>query len=270
MKNTMVTISCGMGNQLFQYAFGYAMSKRRESKLMFYRINGGDHRPYVLNLYGIVPDKEIIEGKITLYDRVILKFYRRISEKSAFEYDESYYDLKNKNIFYNGYWQSFKYFEEYCNDIKEILVYQGEKSKKFKAYMNNLKDNTISVHVRRGDYINDKDNLSIGMEYYKEAYNRISGLVMDNAEYLIFSDDKEYVKEALRFIKNARVVEGISDIEEFELMRACSHHIIANSTFSWWSAYLSQNKGGMIFAPCVYNWKEEFYPTDWNILKASI
>lgn len=270
MKNTMVTISCGMGNQLFQYAFGYSMSRRRASKLNFYRVNGGEHRPYVLDMYGIFPDREIIEDKITLFDKAHLKFYRRIEEKSAFEYDDAYYDLKSKNIFYNGYWQSFRYFNEYDNEIKENLKYHGTKSEKFKAYMNNLKENTISVHVRRGDYINYNDNLSIETDYYKEAYVRMNGIITDAAEYLIFSDDKEYVKEALGFIKNAHVVEGVSDVEEFELMRACSHHIIANSTFSWWAAHLSSNKEGIVFAPCVHNWKEEFYPPEWYVLKASI
>ena len=62
-------------------------------------------------------------------------------------------------------------------------------------------------------------------------------------------------------------MEGLCDLDEFELMRQCSHHIVANSTFSWWAAYLGEDKGGIVYAPCTGIWSEEFYPKEWNLIR---
>ena len=85
----------------------------------------------------------------------------------------------------------------------------------------------------------------------------------------IFTDDKEFVRERFHLCEY-ELVEDVTDLEEFVLMQQCKHHIIANSTFSWWAAYLSENKGGVVFAPVADMWTEDFFLPQWNCVKAGL
>ena len=85
----------------------------------------------------------------------------------------------------------------------------------------------------------------------------------------IFTDDKDFVRENFH-IREYTLIEGISDLEEFALMQKCRNHIIANSTYSWWGAYLADDKGGIVYAPLSDIWTEQFYLPQWNKLKAQV
>ena len=84
-------------------------------------------------------------------------------------------------------------------------------------------------------------------------------------QLFVFTDDKEFVKKNFK-LREYVLVDKVCDLDEFELMRQCDHHIIANSTFSWWAAYLGMDKGGIVYAPCTGIWSQEFYPKEWNLI----
>lgn len=164
-------------------------------------------------------------------------------------YDKEIYSLDNKYL--DGFWQSEKYFE----GIKEVVL--GAYT--FNIDCNELKDylpkisstNSVSIHVRRGDYVNNSRYEGICTEeYYDNAIEYIKKHV-DNPIFFIFSDDIEYVKNKYHG-ENYVIVEGFDNSKshyDMFLMSKCKHNIIANSSFSWWGAWLNINSSKIVVCP---------------------
>jgi glycosyltransferase involved in cell wall biosynthesis len=157
-----------------------------------------------------------------------------------------------KNTKLHGYFQSYKYFKDYRKELLENFSIPELQKKVIQKY-GNLSDET-SMHVRRGDYCNLQDYHSLlKLEYYKKAISVIG----ENEKYVVFSDDLEWCKKNITFVKNIKFFSCERDWEEMLLMSTCKNNIIANSTFSWWSAWLNCNKDKIIIAP--NNWFGESY-----------
>lgn len=178
-------------------------------------------------------------------------------------YQEPYFHYKNinyvKNLDLKGYFQSYKYFDEYKYDIFNLLT---------RNLSTNPEPYTCGIHVRRGDYLNLPGCYTLlGMDYYKEAMNIISA-----EKYIIFSDDIEWCKnnfigEQFEFSKNQSPYQDLTDMS-----KKCDHMIIANSSFSWWGAYLNNNLSKKVIAPKKWFGPKlphdikDLLPTDWILI----
>lgn len=281
----VVRISDGLGNQLFQYAFGYAYAKKRGCKLLLDPLFWGTSlRKYQLEEFNIAYNERFVNKvwdyvlgfgprngrkfKALYREWKIERYYHIEQEKHLMEYDSSIFDLDN-NTFFQGFWQTPLYFDEYYEEIKKQFTYKGKLSSKAQKYENDMKKKvSVSLHIRRTDYNREVNNVCLNERFYECAISEMEQRIGEFKLY-IFTDDKEFVKETFH-LHDYTIVEGIEDIEEFVLMQACKHHIIANSTFSWWGAYLAENKGGIVYAPLADIWTKEFYPKEWNMINAAV
>ena len=156
------------------------------------------------------------------------------------------------NSYYDGYWQCY----EYIDDVKDVLLNEIKIPTDFYSKHNDILNefntsNSVAIHIRRDDYINIKANEELfevcDMNYYEQAMQIIEKKI-NAPKYLIFTQDKDWAKENFKG-KNFEFVEENSAIEDMLLMSMCKHNIIANSTFSWWSAWLNQNPDKIVVAP---------------------
>ena len=269
----IVKLTGGLGNQLFQYAIGRVMTEQsyQELRLDINSFTWDKLRNYALspfNLHARIASndeiKKIKNYNVNIKDRILHKIkgksipyylYSTIKEP-IFSFDTNFNKYRTKNVYIEGYWQSEKYFIQIRSLLlKEINIDDSKLSitmRSLKSRILNL-ENSVSIHVRRGDYISNtltsEFHGSCDLNYYKNAMNVIEQSI-ETPIYFVFSDDKSYVKEMFENNENIIVVEGISfDYEELLLMSYCKHHIIANSSFSWWGAWLNQNSNKKVIAP---------------------
>lgn len=272
-----IRIRGGLGNQMFQYATARCLSHKYNTNLAlnteyFYNTPKKDvKRPYQLNVFNINKNIETetkVNPVMKLLQRVFLKFF---GDKIQISIANLILKIKLP-VYLNGYFQNEKYFL----DIREILLKEftlnkeiNEETKKIKERIE--KSEAVCLNVRRGDYLRP-DYLKIygicSMEYYAEALKYIKQRV-ENPLVCIFSDDPEWVKKEFK-IDNVLFTDNrtISDYEQMYLMSLCKHNIIANSSFSWWGAWLNQNPNKIVIGPkqwLVNKSSEELdiMPKDW-------
>lgn len=282
MMHHVVRISDGLGNQMFQYAFAFALEKKTGVRVLIDPLFWGTSlRRYQLEKFHITGTKRLV-GRSQDYilgfgprngrrfkDRyrqyLIRKKYHLFQEKQIMHYDDGVYN-QTKPCFFLGFWQTPQYFEEYYEDLKKEFTRKEAVSRQAQKYQKQMEQGTsVAMHIRRTDYVRQEGNVTIPFDFYEEA---LRGMEEKLGEFrlFIFTDDKQFVKEYFK-VREFVLVEGLCDLDEFELMRQCNHHIVANSTFSWWAAYLGENKGGIVYAPCTGIWSEEFYPKEWNLVE---
>jgi len=262
----------GLGNQMFQYAFGRAITNNCESELFFYQLDHTSDKDNLdilkFNVNIIFLKKDILKKHILFLDSLllyrverkilqILPFLdRNITIEPTLSYNEK---IKNNHTstIYDGYWQSYKYFANINDEIlNEFEIREGfiQNSSLFKEIENS---NSVSIHFRRGDYLLKKNKevyASCERNYYFAAIKEISDKV-NNPHFFVFSNDLPMAQKELTslcnakmvFVDNSKVDNG--NLEDFLLMTKCKHNIIANSTFSWWAAWLNRNKEKVIIAP---------------------
>lgn len=238
----------GLGNMMFQIAATYAFSKEKNIKCSFPNLD--NHLKY-LNLdktynpklnysqeYNIFFSKLI--KKSPLYNLPVINF--------PFEYCDM--KLPRDNFFVSGFFQSEKYFHKYRTDI--IKLFEIDESVKNTlrekySFVDNVK--STSIHVRRGDYINLPNfHPTLSVEYYYEAIEQFRDCT---DMFIIFSDDIDWCKNT--FIgDNFFFVENEKDYLEIILMSMCNNNIIANSSFSWWGAWLNDNTSKKIIGPNIW------------------
>ena len=254
------TLMGGLGNYMFQIATTYNIALKNNDE-MFFRMSDCHQvhkniRTYTDNIF----------KKINFIDDNNIKIDNVFIEKE-FNYSPIEY---NKNLRIYGYFQSDKYFNKNSEKVK-LLFGVDENSKKiiFDKYGEILKRQTCSIHVRRGDYIRLSEYHNIlDIQYYTDAINLFDKQTL----FLVFSDDIEWCKE--NFIgDNFMFIDGNLDYIDLWLMSMCDNNIIANSTFSWWGAFLNNNKSKKVIAPKVWFGNankhliiDDLYPESWIIL----
>jgi hypothetical protein len=213
-----------------------------------------------------------VENKIKrLLYKIIKKFYQITGKWKIFNFlgcfvfQEKCINVPDKLSYVSGYFQCEKYFLH----IRDILVseLQAKKTIEYSDLFNNPNIETVSVHVRRGDYIGRE--WFLGTDYYKRAFMYIESK-LHNVVYYIFSEDLSYCEENLD-LKNRKyrlmnVDRKYADYEELCMMTKCRHHIIANSTFSWWGAWLCTNPEQLVIAPKTWLEKDclrDIIPSRW-------
>jgi hypothetical protein len=217
---------------------------------------------------------------LALYDNVSAPHKRQTYQEPHYHFDRNFFNA-NKDVYLQGYWMSWKYFYKYNAQVREAFTIKKELVRHLDKLVSELQSsNSVSIHIRRTDYRTDplmkKLKGEIPASYYKKAIEKIQQQ-SKNVVLYFFSDDIEWVKQNLQF--NDLPVHYIdrsitlSAIEDFYLMTQCKYNIIANSTFSWWAAYLNANKNKMVIAPkkwysdaSHYDYKD-VYPKDWIIVE---
>jgi hypothetical protein len=167
------------------------------------------------------------------------------------QFSESYLRL-NGNIYLDGYWQGEVFFQEHKEQIRKDFTLKKISPRMARIIDEMAKINSVSVHIRRGDYVTNQAIKQIfcscGISYYRKAIKKINSCI-DNPYFYFFTDDMPWVKKYLITDKNMKLIEGFEDYEELILMSNCKHNIIANSSFSWWGAWLNQNPDKIVIAP---------------------
>lgn len=274
----IVNIEGGFGNQLFSYAFGYAQSRRLNLPLWIDTSlqDNGLSRELEIDKLKITFDRRIsypIKRDIlsrAFSNRIVKKLNIGLQTKVLHElipytFDQSMLEISKKNVYYAGNWQNYRYFDDYREDLKNLFQPQKALSSSFYDWKKSVAhENTVSIHIRRGDYV--QIGCTVDEEYYHCAIERVQKKVPD-AQFFVFTDDKEYASNLMDKTKASfEIVDYVkqnSTLEDFYLMCSCSHHIVANSSYSWWAAYLG-NRDVCVIAPVTGIWKEDFYPDDWE------
>ncbi len=273
----MITIKLvgGLGNQLFQYAFGRALATKQNTELVLdhttyttWQFQTNDAvRNFKLDHFNIkarlITETESL-AQHTFKKRLLRKIKRKIFPHQAYIFNPQYFSVQNDS-YLEGFWQSEKYFSPIADEIRKELTLKTPLTTQATSLRNTIKTSTpaISLHVRRGDYANNPSiSKRFGMcdiEYYKKALALLTEK-LGTYSVFIFSDDIEWAKEHLPQILPLGVQDhymsrpdpadyGKFDYEEIILMSSCDHHIIANSSFSWWGAWLNPNNKKIVIAP---------------------
>ena len=199
------------------------------------------------------------------------KFYKQ----PFFHFDNNFFNL-GANIYIQGYFQSEKYFLPIKEIIKKEFTIKQEISDKVRELGAHLQTiNSVAVHIRKGDYKNidtEKIHGILPIEYYQAAFHNM-GIVVQDPRFYIFTDDKKWVEKKLQ-LPNTTIVSGNISTNHFEdlfLMTHCCHNIIANSSFSWWGAWLNKNENKVVIAPA--NWfnngprdTQDLIPKTWTTI----
>jgi hypothetical protein len=275
-------IKGGLGNQLFIYATAYALAKDNHTQVVIDRVDYDTHyspRQYILNEFSMEPYKDLMnyrpkQSKFAYYIyRVIrkLKIKTRyqgeyIQEKAEFIYQPIKPAAKNSYI--EGYWQSYRYFHHYREELVRQLTPVIAEGEKYKSLLGEIEgSNAVAIHIRRGDYVTFQGGKCLDTAYYFEAIKQLSEQAQQPVKWFVFSDDIPYCKATFVGIENLVFIgeeAELTDIEEFSLMSKCKQFIIANSSFSWWAAYLGQSEDKVVIAPVVDMWPAEFYLPEWT------
>jgi hypothetical protein len=264
----IVELNGGLGNQMFQYALGKSIAKSRNLKLLISikKLNEIDEsiylkRSFELDVFDVNWNfTQTIHHRLffpnnSLIFKCLNKILRcLIIEEKKFSYTEI--NTKTRNTYLIGYFQSEKYFQHISNELRNEFLFKKKKNQKTEHFQKEImKANSISVHIRRGDYVegitSDLHGFA-GLEYYMESINYIKSNIA-NPKFYFFSDDCDWVsKNLLPAIDCAEIVNHNKNEESWQdmyLMSLCKHNIIANSSFSWWGAWLNSNVNKMVIAP---------------------
>lgn len=260
----IVKIVGGLGNQMFQYAYAKALETRgykvKIDITVFetYKLHGG----YQLDTYNInLANSSKVENKKYYKNNIIFKVLKKIgldfskrTKEDSLLFNDSLLKVKDNN-YIDGYFQCEKYFK----DIREILLKQFSINQEKSNYTKQIEKkifeskHSYSLHIRRGDFV-DNTNINIhgscDLEYYQNAIEVIN-LKYEDTHCFIFSDDIDWCKQNLK-IKNVVYIDSEEKRiphEDIYLMSLCHHNIIANSSFSWWGAWLNQNEDKVVIAP---------------------
>lgn len=280
----------GLGNQLFQYALGRHLAEIHGTVLKM-DISAYDYDgplEYYLAPFNVVEEfaTESEINKLKYSEGFIIGgwFHNLLHNhpkrpKTFIRWNRPAFNPKildlPDNIYMEGYWNSGKYFKNIENIIRDELTFKTPAEDKNKEILDQIKScQSVCIHVRRGDYISDNKTSSThgvcDMQYYLKCINHMSELVK-KPQYFIFSDDPQWCSNNLKLPCPAIFVDNNSQANAFQdlrLMSNCQHQIIANSTFSWWAAWLNRNKNKIVCAP--KNWFankkyniDDIIPSEW-------
>lgn len=250
----------GLGNQMFQISHVISQSMKNNVE---YFIRTNSFTP--MQAQQTIKYIDNIFNKINFTNDI--KNVKRIYY--PWKFIDKQLDLSYINEFY-GYFQSSKNFYGNDDEIRKLFLPSEEVINKLKKeYPDIEKPNTLSLHVRRGDYLTIKDILPVINKTY------IDKCVGKNGSYdmlFVFSDDKEWVRNNLNY-ENMIIVDKLYDYEELWLMSLCKNNILSNSSFSWWGAFLNLNVNKKVYAPSIWfgpNGEKEYsdiYEKNWELIK---
>lgn len=259
----IVKLQGGLGNQLFQYTFGLYLKEILNSELKFdfaenlkkdYRNNSLDIQKLGVEL-PLANEKDIAKYKLLpdflwRVERKLTQLLPALNSSMIVHNNPQVLVDIVRNAYYDGYYQRNDYVDKTFSILKKQLKLDMDKVADLQTQNLNPNETVTGIHIRRGDYL-DKANSKIfevcGIDYYNEAVRRVEDLT-GCEKFLIFTQDKAWARENL-IGKKFEVFDGSSALQDFLIMSKCDHNIIANSTFSWWSAKLNENPHKVVVTP---------------------
>lgn len=249
----IVKLMGGLGNQMFQYAFGYALSKKYKhvyfDKTAFNVLHERFPRNYELGLF---PNLQI-----NFKNKCKFLPYHKKTEKDPFGFDKTFFKA-HINEYFEGYFQCEKYFLDISDEIRNIFTFPEFKSNDIinKKWANKISkcENPVFIHIRRGDYVELNGGWLLEQEYYRRAVKYIKKHIKNPAFFLFSDADEDYIKNNLdigcdfEYIGTHNSKEN-QNFRDMQLMSLCKHAIIANSSFSWWGAWLIKNPNKIVCGP---------------------
>ena len=287
----------GLGNQMFQYAFGYAKAREAHTELVL------DTRFFTEEF--IQANPRFTKQKLNLL-RFPIEFKQTINENGELVRINKYQEhrinqilrvpylsvlpagnkliyvketrmrfqpvlsrIKKDNRYYDGYWQTEKYFADFRDEISRQYTFSSERASTFVKETGADQPNAVAIHMRMGDYgrkhLTAHHNYVINPEYYTRAIERVRERIT-NPRFYICSNN---IKNAIEFLGlkseyiYVSLVEGMTDLDEFTIMSQCPNHIISNSTFSWWAAWLGKQEETTNIAPNILFGNKDIIPKEW-------
>ena len=280
-----VKLTGGLGNQMFQFAAGYSIAKKNNVKLSLdlRRFNRRqDHNGFELQkVFDIYSKVNFLNNPVNfgflnfkeILNNINITFHT--FNEPHFHYTNKILNIPKHSVL-NGYWQSELYFEDCAQEVRKIFSFSKKLDEKNSLIANEIiQNNSISIHVRRGDYLlktNNNHNIDL-KRYYLTTIEKTS-IFFKDPKYFIFTDDPLWVAENFTLDYSFTVVDinrGTESFYDMHLMSLCKCNIIANSSFSWWGAWLNDKEDKIIYAP--KNWfkdksicTDNLIPNSWNII----
>ncbi len=274
----------GLWNQMFQYALMYRLSRQYDEPILYdgcsvlenrYLFANWTFRHYELDVFGIKKQYDFpsfLEWRL-VHPKFYEYFYRfkywdRYIYESAWEYIIDF----PRNAYLDWWFQSYKYFEWYEQELQDIFTVRTAITEQNKKYLDKIQKClwcAVSLHIRRGDYVTldgaSKWHGTCSIGYYEIAISHMVDF-LKNPVFFVFSDDISWCRENLQFSSWTELyyIENNESQwhEDLRLMYSCHHHIIANSSFSWWWAYLGRNNEKIVIAPKKWLQTDSFNTVD--------
>jgi hypothetical protein len=265
----VTSIFGGLGNQLFQYAVGRAVALRYGTTL---KLDVTAYEVYKLQAYGLhhfnIREELAYSGTVArLFGqpanrhlrklRRYLPYFwlRSVKEQRQFQFDPDIFS-KGRHVLLYGFWQSEGYFRDISDLLRQELTVKTAADSENVAMAEAIQSvAAVSVHVRRADYVTDPQTAlkhgACSVDYYRSAIG-VATAEVRNPHFFVFSDDSGWAQANLVFDRPVTHVthnKADRNYEDLRLMTLCRHHIIANSTFSWWGGWLGTNPQRMVIAP---------------------
>lgn len=287
----IVKLLGGLGNQMFQFATGRAVAHRLNAELLLdvSAFTHYDLRRYELDSWAIrarpATPEELTRAGVSQARPTLVRRLMNLAgvglpmnrfQEASFAYDPRILDVKDP-AYLDGYFQSSRYFSDVANELRAEFVLGApvdEKNARVRDQIAAVGTSAVSLHIRRGDYVTNAHTAQYhgvcSLEYYRRAVAHIAQRC-ETPKFFVFSDDLEWVRDNLKIDHEMVLVDANgpnSGAWDMALMMACRHHIIANSSFSWWGAWLNPHSDKIIVAP--QQWfsgathdTRDLVPADW-------
>jgi hypothetical protein len=243
-----------LGNQMFGYAFYLYLKKRYKFSYVGFDIWGS----LAVNIFKLsymfsaikIHTPDFYHAQFRFYNnRFIRKFFKVIDDNSFFVKRNSLFNI------YDGYWQSQLYFDQIKDDVRVAFVFDQKllNIRTLQVAKDIMNSNSVSIHIRRGDYLDHSEFFEniCTLDYYKKAILYITNRTKE-CRFYVFSDDIEWCRNNIKYLGDLKFIDFNIETDSWQdmyLMSICKHNIIANSTFSWWGAWLNNNSEKMVLAP---------------------
>jgi len=292
MGMVVVKLMGGLGNQMFQYAFGRALALRLGHALfldMDFLLDRNERKDFVFRDF----DLDVFHiSSCNLFDSEakrkfnffpffpFIKRKTQIVQETSFTYDSSLSNLLGGRIYLDGYWQSYRYFESVASIIRQEFKVKQVLTKEQEQLQLKIKTSTsVCVNFRRTDFVTIPSAIQTHgvptMAYYDKALQELSEKIGDSLEIFVFSDDIAWCKEHFQsthptFFVEHSLHKGDRFAAYLQLMSSCKYFIIPNSTFAWWAAWLSDTPDKIVITPerwfvdeSLQKQTSALFPEDW-------
>ena len=262
----IVRLMGGLGNQMFQYAFGRSLAERRNTRLKLdisHFKNDIPRREYDLSMFNLEEEFASKEEIFKLKQRFSSQIFDKVANKVLgyrtsfivephFHFSARAFNAPD-NVYLHGYWQTEKYFSDIGPIIRNEFTFREQMSTAAVALLDRIRStNSICVNVRRGDFVTNPFHGSYGVPYYKKA-DAIIEQCTPEREYFVFSDEIEWCARNLNFSGPTTFVShefaGPKFQDYLRLMAGCKHFIIPNSSFAWWAIWFNSEPSRIVIAP---------------------
>lgn len=262
----------GLGNQLFEYALAKALAIKFNKDLIIDPrpiLAEAPQRHYDLHLLNLEKEdfgspflrwivRWVASVRLGRYFKTVMPYawsFKMVRDREQ-GFEKELFNIKARNIVLQGYWQSYKYFEDIRPTLLKEFTFKTTPNKVNQNFLNLIESRqSVGVHIRRGDYVsNPLANQLHGlcsMDYYVQAIGIINKKVKD-PHYFIFTDDPDWAEVHFIISENQNIIRhnlGVQDFEDLRLLMHCKHFIIANSSFSWWGAWLGRDPNKVVISP---------------------